>query len=172
MNDFMAQLEREFVVRGEDRGPPAGRDDLRRRDPEPSVAEIVDVVERRAKPWMKIAAGVGMVASVLATWGVLNNPLETKAEAAEAHAKILSDIEGVKTHDAKQDADIAALRSTMSDVSTDVKEGKELQLMDRLAQVRDRKQRATPGTELYSDYLGQEAELQQRLQKVRRELGR
>lgn len=138
-----------------------GEDQRGRREREPVIAVSSQDLRRFTKIWTVVA----LIISGGTTVGVLNNPLQTKAAAAEAQAK--SD-----ARDERQDADIRALTAGMSDIRTDVKEGKELALMERLAKIKDSLARAQPGTEVYNDYLAQQTELAQRLTKVRKELGR
>lgn len=174
MNDFTGQAERVHVARGEDCGPPAGNHDRREiagpdddDDPTP-----IKKVERAITPWIAIFSAIAISISTMVGWGVLSQPFQTKAMAAGAQAKTDERFREIDAIDARHDEDIKALASGVAEIRTDVKEGKELQLMDRLAVIAERMKAAPPGSDLYNDYLGQQTELRQRLTKVRKELGR
>lgn len=148
-----------------DIGPPGDgteRRGERRPAEEPS---LIDKAEKGLGRWIALGIGALTMGGALTTWGVITNPYETKAHAEEVRAATTVRIDDHERRLLKQEA-------TLNDVLVTGKESQELQLIERIEKLQARAEDKPRGSPEAIEARRDIAEAEQRLSKVRRELGR
>lgn len=148
-----------------DIGPPG--DGFERRVPRvrPEPKTFLEKAESGLGRVIAVAASLFVIGGAFVTAGVLNNPFETKANAQEVYAATSAKVDD---HEKR----IQRLEGTLSDVLLTGKESQELQLIERIEKLQARAEEKPRGSQEAIEARRDIAEAQQKLAKVRREMGR